>query len=99
MKDPRAYYRIVGERLERLKPLLSDADRRRYFEESLAANELEIALHALCNYLLEPGTPSVSRAALNEIESLHAQMEIEDDCARRLAEKGQGGEMVSGTIS
>ena len=87
MKDLRTHYRILGERLERLKGLVSDADRRRYFEESLAANELEVALHALCNFLLEPGAPPVSGTALHEIESLHAEMRIVDDCARRLAEK------------
>jgi hypothetical protein len=90
MKDLRAHYRDVNERLTGLKDLISDADRLRYFEESLAANELEVALHALCDFLLEPRTPPVSRVPLREIETLHALMEIQDDCTKRLAEKADG---------
>ena len=89
MKNLHAYYRDVSERLGSLKDLISDAGRLKYFEESLAANELEVALHALCDFLLEPRTPAVSCAALRQIESLHTLMEIEDDCIKKLSEKGR----------
>jgi hypothetical protein len=79
-----AHYRMISERLGSLRHLFSDDERLKYFEESLAANELEVALHALCTFLLEPSIPPVSSAALERIGNLHSLMQLEDDCVERL---------------
>jgi hypothetical protein len=56
----------------------------KWFDEFLDANELELALHVVCDFLLEPATPAASRQIRLEIERLHAKMEIIDNCAARL---------------
>ena len=85
-----AHYRKLNEQLKGLRSLLSNARYLKYFDESLEANEFGEALHALCDFLMEPGAPPVSRAALDEIESLHTLMGIQDNCAKNLAERRGG---------
>ncbi|MGD1100939.1 MAG: hypothetical protein ABSA59_02640 [Terriglobia bacterium] len=84
------HYRLLGDQLGGMKNLLTDAQRLRYFEESLAANELGEALHALCDFLLEPDTPPVSGGVLEQIKSLHDRMELKDDCVEKLKQKANG---------
>lgn len=90
MRDKHEHWRRVGDALRALRGLISDRGRLRYFEESLDANELEIALHALCDFLLEPNTPSVSGDVLEQIEGLHSLLQLRDDCIERLRQKASG---------
>jgi hypothetical protein len=71
-----------------LKHLITDPERLRYFEENLDANEPGVALLALCDFLLESFAPKASSVELREIESLQETFKIDDDCIRRLLEKG-----------
>lgn len=87
MHNLRAHYRELDERLRGLRNLLSDAGYLKYFDESLQANEFGEALHALCDFMLESGTPPVNDAALDQIKGLHALMNLEDDCVERLRQK------------
>jgi hypothetical protein len=58
--------------------------RREYFLESVEANEFEIALHALCDFLLEHQDASVTEDLLARIDELHKKMEIDDECVIKL---------------
>ncbi len=86
-----AYYREMREKLGQMKSLFGnqpEADGyKRHFEESVAANELEVALHSLCDFLFEPSTRPVSEATVNEIANFHAAMGIEDACSSKLRAK------------
>lgn len=57
------------------------------FDEFVRECELGLALHNVCDYLLEPGTPATSARTLERIRRLHGDMEIEDDCLERLKAK------------
>jgi hypothetical protein len=87
MQDLQAHHKLVRERLGRLARLVSDARRQKFFQENLDVNEFEVSYYALCDFLLEPGTPPVSGAVLDEIESLHTLMKIQDDCIKKLRQK------------
>ncbi len=58
-----------------------------YFDESLEANELEIALHALCDRVLTASTTRVSDAEIEKIALLHVQMELADECVSAIRRK------------
>jgi hypothetical protein len=54
------------------------------FDECLAENELELALHVACDFFLRDETRLVNLDTLAVIEAAHAAMSIEDDCLYRL---------------
>jgi hypothetical protein len=86
-----AYYREINAALGEMKWLFDDqpkaAGYRDYFEETLDANELEIALHALCNFLLETTTRPVPESVIAQIQAVHAAMGLQDQCVSKLREK------------
>ena len=51
-----------------------------YFDESLEANEFEIALHALCDCVLAASTPQIADEEIEKISLLHIKMDLRDDC-------------------
>jgi hypothetical protein len=59
------------------------------FDDFLSNGEFGLALEVLCDFLLEPGVRPVSELELNEIASLRALMEVEDQCFLRLRKKRQ----------
>lgn len=66
---------------------------RQHFDEVLNANEFEIALHALCDFLLDPTTPNIGLSEINKIDVLHEKMGLDDTCAAALrAKSGVPGE-------
>jgi len=86
-----SHFRDVADQLKTLEKVFSTGPEGSkymgFFEEYLAVNELELALHAVCDFLLEPTTPAVDEATLGRIETLHKLMQLDDDCAPRLKEK------------
>jgi hypothetical protein len=69
---------------------------RSFFSEELDANELEVALHAVCDFLLESSTTPISASVVDQIEVLHKKMAIEDDCTAKLRHRLEaGGDYVS----
>jgi len=86
-----AYYREINAALAEMKWLFDDqpkaAGYREYFEETLDANELEIALHTLCNFLLETTTRPVPESVIAQIHAVHAAMGLQDQCVSQLREK------------
>jgi len=78
-------------KLESLRHLLLfnkvPESRLAYFDELLWANELEVALHTLCNFLLEHESATVETHDISAIESLHRQMQLVDECVSQLRYK------------
>jgi len=59
------------------------------FDEFLENREFGLALEVLCDFLLEPDVSPPSETEFNEIATLHALMEVQDDCLLRLRGKRQ----------
>jgi hypothetical protein len=77
-------------RLRNLKPLLASGTEPAYeraFNEFVDHDEFDLALHALCDFLLEPNTAPPQLEDLREIDALHQMMDVTDDCMKRLGEK------------
>ena len=54
------------------------------FDEFMREQEFELALHVVCDYILEPDCLTVSNATVEQIRRLHTEMEIVDDCVEDL---------------
>jgi len=50
------------------------------FDGFVREAELGLALHAICDYLLEPDAPLAEGTVIENIQALHSSMELEDDC-------------------
>ena len=78
----------VSALLRELRTALEDhpafQSRREAFDESLEANELELALHPACDALLDSPHDRPSAEVLKKIEDAHNAMELRDDCVERL---------------
>ena len=85
------HYKVLESSLLELRHLFrlneNLSDYRQHFDEMLNANEFEIALHALCDFLLERTTPNVRLGEINEINMLHEKMGLDDDCVAALRAK------------
>jgi hypothetical protein len=57
------------------------------FDEFLAANELELALHVACDFLLDSKLRLVDSSIVSRIEAAHAAMNLNDECVERLRMK------------
>jgi len=77
--------------VEQLRPILADEQRAlgylSLFDEFVRETELGLALHTVCDYLLESETPRPEATTVEQIRALHTSMEIEDDCLGRLRQK------------
>ena len=68
-----------------LRPLLLlDAATQCHFDEFLEANEFEVALHTLCDYLRERPAVNVGLGEIQKIEDLHLKMQLRDECSSEL---------------
>jgi hypothetical protein len=80
----------LKDQLEVLKDLLPkgvDPKCSKLFDEFMREHEFGLALHVICDYLLEPTTQSATAAIIQQIQILHAAMKIEDDCVADLQKK------------
>lgn len=59
------------------------------FDEHLEHNELEVALHTLCDFLAESETSPASSVLIEKIRRLYSKMGIEDGCVESLARLSQ----------
>jgi hypothetical protein len=63
-----------------------------YFDESLEANELEIALHVLCDCVLTASTIRITDTEIEKVDLLHCEMRLEDECVSSIRRRaGQMG--------
>jgi len=92
-RDRDLHYSPSKTRLESLRAVFSAGIKAEVysalFDDFLSNREFGLALEVLCDFLLEPDVRPVSELELNEIASLHALMEVEDQCFLRLRNKRQ----------
>ena len=87
-----AWRQEMVRKLASLKPLLSTGgdDVNRLFDDFVREHEWELAMHLICDYLMEPKSQAASTAVIQQIETLHKTMGIVDTCvANLLAKAGQ----------
>ena len=92
MEDQRAGQEQVKEKLAQLRAMLSTGsgfNSWEVFDEFVREHEWGLALHVVCDYLLEPTAQAAPEAVIQEIQSLHETMGIEDTCVADLRRKAQ----------
>ena len=89
-EDRHARREAMKAKLSLLRPVLStggDVKWSDFFDEFVEQHEWELALHVVCDYLLEPTTQAPPAAVTQQIQTLHEAMEIEDTCVADLRRK------------
>jgi hypothetical protein len=91
MADLRDLWRELTLELQPLRMVFPASEKGtnalRVFDEFVSENELELALHVACDFLLEPDSLPTSSEVQSRLRSLHSAMGIEDDCVLRLQQK------------
>jgi hypothetical protein len=57
------------------------------FDEFVEHDEFEVALHTLCDFVLESDSSPVATTIVDQIQHLHATMKINDSCVEQLRNK------------
>jgi hypothetical protein len=73
--------------LQSLRMLLADERGHSFldlFDEFMQQREFGLALHAVCDYLLQSDSPRVSKLTVEQIHRLHNAMKIDDQCVEDL---------------
>jgi hypothetical protein len=73
--------------LQALRPVLLTEHGHSFldlFDEFMQQREFGLALHAVCDFILDPDSPRVSKSILDQIQRLHAAMRIDDRCVEEL---------------
>jgi hypothetical protein len=76
--------------LQALRPLLLPEGGRAFldlFDELIQETEFGEALDVLCDFILQPDSPKVSKTTVDQIQRLHAAMKIDDRCVEELQKK------------
>jgi hypothetical protein len=76
--------------LRSLRPLLLNEPGCSFldlFDEFLQEHEFGLALHVVCDFILQPDSPKVSKATVDQIQRLHTEMEIDDRCVEELQKR------------
>ena len=86
-----SWYELKAQLQELKEGLPEGVDLKRppLFDEFLREHEFELALHVLCDYLLEPTTQPAAPTVVKLIEKLHASMQIVDNCVADLHADGR----------
>jgi hypothetical protein len=81
--------REIASEVAPLRTLLpaADVNATSLFDEFLRETEFDLALHIICDFLLEPHSPPPSQELVTKLQFLHCKMEIVDDCVARLRQK------------
>jgi len=85
-----AWRQEMAQKLGSLKPLLSAGgdDVNQFFDDFVREQEWGLALHVVCDYLLERKMQTApTTAVIQQIEALHEAMGIADTCAADLRRK------------
>ena len=73
--------------LQALRPILLTRNHNSYldpFDEFMEQREFGLALHAVCDFILEPDSLPLDRHTLQQIRTLHMVMQIDDHCVDEL---------------
>lgn len=90
IENQRARQQEMSQKLGSLRPVLptgGDLNSPLVFDEFLREHEWGLALHVVCDYLLEPTTQAVPTAVIQQIQTLHEVMGIQDTCVADLRRK------------
>ncbi|HWX56530.1 MAG TPA: hypothetical protein VN176_18250 [Verrucomicrobiae bacterium] len=78
-------------KLEHLRAILAEGQCAHgyvtLFDEFVREAEFDLALHCVCDYLLEKETAPPAATVTDQIHALHVAMGLNDDCINRLCEK------------
>jgi hypothetical protein len=77
----------MKERLASLRAVLSTGNGTNsleLFDEFVQQHEWELALHVVCDHLLEPTAQAAPSGVIQQIKSLHEAMGIQDTCVADL---------------
>ena len=87
-----AWRQEVVQKLASLRPVLSTGgdDLNQLFDEFVREHEWGLALHLVCDYLLEPKSQAAPTAVIRQIETLHEAMGIVDACVADLRGRARG---------
>ena len=92
----REHEQLWGDVREQLDPLdaifdgsKNAAKYRSWFSETMDRNELELALHAVCDFLFACPAVTLSAADLDRIRLAHELMSLEDDCIHKLTRRAE----------
>jgi hypothetical protein len=73
--------------LQALRPLLltrHDHSFLDFFDEFMKHREFGLALHAVCDFILDKSSPRVTKSVVDQIQHLHITMGIDDGCVEAL---------------
>jgi hypothetical protein len=76
--------------LQLLRPLLLGEPGHSFldlFDDLMLEGEFGVALDVLCDFILQPDSPKVSKSTVDRIQRLHAAMGIDDRCVEELQKK------------
>jgi len=89
----RNHYAELERRLQSLRSLFSVnenlTDYRDHFDEYLKANEFELALDRLCDFLSSPTTPGIAAKDIEKIDAAYRSMDIGEDRTSDLRAKSR----------
>ena len=54
------------------------------FDEFVEQHEFELALHVVCDLILDSVSPQPSKSILDQIRDLHTAVRIDDSCVQKL---------------
>jgi hypothetical protein len=82
--------REMRTQLQSLRPLLLAEGGHFFldlFDDLMQEGEFGVALDVLCDFLLQPDLPNVTKTTVDQIQRLHAAMKIDDQCVEELQKK------------
>jgi hypothetical protein len=82
----KAHFEDLRVGLSPLRRLLGE-DRERWFDEYMDHNEFGLALHVVCDSLLEEKELVVDDRTIEAIETLHEKMQLVDACGTQLRQR------------
>lgn len=92
MENQRTWQEEIEQNLASLRAVLSEGRSQaahQVFGEFVREHEWGLALHVVCDYLLEPTVQAAPEAVMQQIQSLHEVMAIEDNCVADLRRKAE----------
>ena len=54
------------------------------FDEFMQQHEFGLALHVVCDFILDPDSPPANKSTVDQIQGLHIAMKIDDRCVEEL---------------
>lgn len=85
------HFRELKAKLEERRPLLTGtvaaAGYLEFFDEFLREQEFDLALHMVCDFVIDESVRQIDSAAVELIHAIHQSMAIQDDCVERIKAK------------